>query len=167
MSVPSSRNELFEQLEKSFNKLKLELNKMDDALANEICVDNWTIKDLIAVRLWWTRKVVFWIYSWKDNESPPLPAEGYTWRETPQLNNDIVKKSKSLKINEIFYQLLSGYSEVTQLITKLSDDELMKVGIFKQAGNVAVIRWISINTVRQYTTARTYIRRVLRKKGYI
>ena len=31
------------------------------------------------------------------------------------------------------------------------------------AGNYPLSRWISINTARQYTTARTYLRRALRE----
>ena len=48
------------------------------------------------------------------------------------------------------------------LIEELEDTELLDVGTFEWAGNYPVSRWISINTARQYTTARSFLRKATR-----
>ena len=48
------------------------------------------------------------------------------------------------------------------LIASLSDAELLEVGAFEPAGKWPIARWLSINTARQYSTARTFIRRAVR-----
>ena len=50
-----------------------------------------------------------------------------------------------------------------QTIDSLDDRELLEVGRFAWAGRYPISRWISINTARQYTTARTFVRRALRE----
>ncbi len=43
------------------------------------------------------------------------------------------------------------------------DAALLEVGVFPWARKWPIARWISINTARQYQTARTAIRRALRE----
>jgi hypothetical protein len=53
---------------------------------------------------------------------------------------------------------------VLSTIDSLSDPELLEAGAFEWAGKWPLARWISINTARQYDTARTFIRRALRQE---
>jgi hypothetical protein len=52
---------------------------------------------------------------------------------------------------------------VLATIDGLDDTQLLEVGVFEWAGRYPISRWISLNTARQYTTARTFIRRALRE----
>ena len=56
-----------------------------------------------------------------------------------------------------------GFERVMRTIDSLDDRELLDVGVFGWAGKYPISRWISINTARQYATARTFIRRSLRE----
>ncbi len=51
-------------------------------------------------------------------------------------------------------------------IDALDDRELLEVGFFDWAGKWPISRWISLNTARQYTTARSFVRRALRARGH-
>jgi hypothetical protein len=163
MPIPKTRVELTEQLHSTFGKLRSELDTGGSRLGNLPCVDNWTVKDLLVVRVWWTEKIVAWIERGRTGETPVTPAEGYKWNETPRLNADIVKASRPESYRSIRRRLEHGFAQVVILIDELSDRELLEVGIFPWAGKYPVSRWISINTVRQYTTARTFIRRAVRE----
>ena len=79
------------------------------------------------------------------------------------LNADVVKKSKRESYRSIRRKLESGFERVITAIDSLDDNELLNIGAFEWAGNYPVSRWISINTARQYTTARTFVRRALRE----
>lgn len=128
------------------------------------CVDDWTVKDLLAVRVWWTENVIDWIEAGQRGEVPLTPAEGYRWKETPRLNADIVKKSRRESYRSLRKRLERGYERVMRTIDKLDDRELLGVGVYEWAGRYPLSRWLSINTARQYTTARTYVRRALRER---
>jgi len=140
MPIPKTRGELVRLIETEFQKLYAELQDVDAELANEICVDDWSIKDLLAVRLWWT--------------------QGYRWKETPRLNTDIISKSRSRSHKSIVVDLRRQYSRLLATVDGLKDKELLEIGAYKWAGRYPISRWLSINTARQYHTARTYVRRV-------
>ncbi len=164
-TIPGTRAELVDLVQSSFEKLQAELDDAGPAAAKLPCVDDWTVKDMLAVRFWWTTSVVDWIVAGQKNQVPVLPAEGYRWNETPRLNADIVKQARKESYRSIRTGLAQGYQRVRHTIDALSDEELLSVGVFEWAGKYPVSRWISINTARQYTTARTFVRRAVRKSG--
>jgi len=94
--------------------------------------------------------------------TPITPAEGYAWSETPRLNADVVAASRRASYKSLRERLERGYERVLEAIAALDDHELLDTGVFAWAGKYPIARWISINTVRQYTTARTFVRRAVR-----
>ncbi len=164
MPIPKSRLELINLVKKEYQKLQNKLEWVDAKLANQICVDDWSIKDLLAVRLWWTENVLNWIDQGKQGGQPDLPAKGYSWKQTPRLNNEIVTRSRKRAYKNIVRDLDTQYHRLLKTIDDLNDDELLATGHFQWAGNYPLCRWLSINTARQYHTASTYIHRVIRTK---
>jgi len=165
MPIPKTRRDLTEQLQSTFSKLRIELDKGGSRLGSLPCVDNWSVKELLAVRAWWTEHVVEWVEAGKRGEAPVTPAEGYRWKETPRLNADVAYAARRESYMSIRARLEKGYARVLSLVDELSDKELLEVGTFEWAGKYPISRWISLNTVRQYTTARTFIRRAIREQG--
>lgn len=164
MPIPETRSELTELVTKTFAKLRVELERAGPELGQLPCVEQWSVKDLLAVRVWWTEHVVEWIDAGRRGECPPTPAPGYRWSETPRLNAEIVEASRNDSYQEIRDRLQRGFERVLATIDALDDRELLETGIFEWAGKWPISRWISINTARQYTTARTYVRRALRQR---
>lgn len=163
MPIPKTRQELVEQLDSSYGKLLTELERGGPRLGSLHCIDDWSVKELLAVRAWWTENVVGWIHEWREGRSPDTPATGYRWQETPRLNHDIAKRSRRESYASVRRRLDTGYSQVLELIASLSDHELLDPGVFPAAGKYPIRRWLSLNTVRQYTTARSFIRRAVRE----
>lgn len=163
MPIPRTRAELVNYVRTTFEKLRVELDAAGPGVSDIHCVEDWTVKDLLAVRVWWTESVIDWVEAGRRGESPITPAQGYRWKETPRLNADVVKKCRSETYDSIRDRLERGYERVMLAIDSLDDHELLDVGAFAWAGNYPISRWISINTARQYTTARAFIRRALRE----
>ena len=163
MPIPKSRTELTNQIRTSYAKLRTELDAAGLDIAEIPCVDEWSVKDLLAVRTWWTEHVIDWVEAGKRGEVPATPAPGYRWNETPRLNTDVVFENRRESYRAIRKRLEQGYRRAMDTIESLDDTELLEVGIFAWAGKYPVSRWISINTTRQYLTARTYIRRAIRE----
>ena len=78
------------------------------------------------------------------------------------INADLVAADRDESYASVRSRLEHGVNRVLDLIGRLTDEELMSPGVFPWAGKWPLARWISINTVRQYTTARTFVRRALR-----
>jgi len=164
MPIPTTRAELEDLVTTSFERLRAELDDAGPRVGGLPCVDDWTIKDLLAVRAWWTESVVSWIEAGRRGERPSTPAPGYRWKETPRLNADIVQAARRDSYKRVRERLNDGYRRVVAVIDALDDAELLQVGTFEWAGRYPVSRWISINTARQYVTARTFVRRARRKR---
>lgn len=165
MPIPKTRDELLNLIEMEFKKLDIELRNVDTQLANEICVDDWTIKDLLAVRLWWTKNVLNWVEKGKRGVALVLPTIGFSWKETPRLNREIISNASDRSFISIVTALRRQHSRLLIVIESLSDIELLEVGIFRWAGKYPVSRWLSINTARQYHTAQALIRRTKNTRG--
>ena len=163
MPIPATRKELIDILESSFTKLMNELDGAGPHVGELPCVDDWTVKDLLAVRLWWTEHVITWVREGRDGKPLDLPAKGYSWKETPQLNGEIVCESQTRAYKDIVAALRNGFRNTIAVIDSLDDRELLEPRMFRWAGNYPVARWLSMNTARQYTTARTFVRRALRE----
>lgn len=164
MAIPTDRHELTEQITSAFEAFWLEVDRLDEDSTGIICVDDWTIKDLLAVRAWWAERVCDWIEAGRRGEHPVTPAEGYRWTETPRLNADIITGARGEPLTGLRERLADSYQRALDTIDALEDDELLESGHYGWAGKVPLLRYLSINTARQYTTARTYIRRALRKR---
>lgn len=165
MPKPTTRIELIQLVETSYAKLRQELDSVEPSLAAQRCIDDWSVKDLLAVRVWWTENVVAWIEAGRRGEMPDVPAPGYGWRDTPRLNAEIVQAALDEPFTNVCKRLQLGFERVCAVIEALSDRELLEPWVFAWAGKNPISRWISINTVRQYTTARTYIRRARRAQS--
>ena len=165
MPIPKTRTELTDYLGSTYAKLRAELDAAGPRLGSMPCVDDWSVKDLLAVRVWWTEHVIDWVEAGIRGEKPVTPAEGYRWKDTPRLNADIVKSCRRDSYRSLRGRLAQGYPRAMQVIESLDDHELIDSGVFAWAGSYPISRSISINTARQYTTARTLIRRALRERG--
>jgi hypothetical protein len=125
-------------------------------------VDDWTVKDLLAVRAWWTDSVMDWVAAGQRGDRPIVPAPGCRWSETPRLNATIVRISKRESYRSVRKRLQTGYERISPTVESLNDRQLLKTGVYPWAGRFPVSRWIAINTTRQYQTARTFVRRAIR-----
>jgi hypothetical protein len=163
MPIPKTRAELTSQISTSYAKLRTELDAAGSSIAELPCVEDWSVKDLLAVRTWWTEHVIDWVEAGKRGEIPNTPASGYRWTETPRLNADVVVEKRRTSYRSIRARLENAYQRVMDTIDSLDDTELLEVGIFPWAGKYPISRWISINTTRQYLTARSFIRRAIRE----
>lgn len=164
MPIPKTRHELRDLTRSSFEKLRVDLDAAGPRAGSLPCVDEWTIRDLLAVRAWWTERVVDWIEAGRRGETPRTPAPGYRWSETPRLNADVVEAARRESYRSVRTRLERGYERVLRTIDALDDRELLEVGAFPWAGRYPIARWISLNTARQYATARTFVRRALRDR---
>ena len=161
MPGPSSRAELLTDLDLAFGRLEEELegggSRLGSRFGNLICIDSWTVKDVLSVRTWWTEAVVGWTVEGLGGEVAVMPHEDFSWKQTPALNESIVAKTHRQSYKRTRMLLQQAYASVALTVDLLSDEQLLLVGQFQWADNWPVSRWLAINTTRQYVTARSLI----------
>lgn len=162
-TIPKSRADLIDMVTDSFAALDMELEGCLAAIADTECVDGWTVKQLLAVRHWWTANILDWIETGQRGGYPVTPAKGYGWSETPRLNDDIASRASGRPADAVWQDLRAEYDRLLATIAGLDDRALLEPGVFDWAGRYPIARWISLNTARQYRTARRYIRIAKRK----
>jgi len=165
MAIPKTRDELLDQVESESAKLSKQLDEGGSAIEDLVCADEWTVKDLLAIRVWWSEAVVGWVRAGRMGRAPELPAPGFKWSDTPDLNAGLVAAARGEAYDSVRRRLLRAVKSVRETIDSLDDEELLEVGRFEWAGKWPVARWISINSARQYRTARDAIRRATRPVG--
>ena len=164
MPIPKTRAQLLAAMEPAFEKLNTDLDRLTARKAKEICVDDWTVVDLLTVRTWWADAVVSWIDAGHRSQTPPIPAPGFGWRQTPALNASIIAKApKRRSWVRVRAELDASFDAVLEALESLSDHELESVGVFAWAERWPVLRWVSISTTTGYVSARKYVRAMLRR----
>jgi len=165
MAIPATRAQLVAAVRESYAKLAEELHDAGARAGSVVCEGEWTVRDVLVVRAWWTERVVSWIESGLAGESVTLPADGYGWADTPKLNDEVVRKARRESYRSVQARLEVGCARVLEVVGGLTDRQLLRVGVFDWSGKWAVLRWVSVNTATQYVSARKMIRRALRARG--
>lgn len=163
-SIPVDRTHLISLINSQFDKLwrLIEPITKDEALYT--VDDDFTIKDLIAIRVWWSASLVKWVKSGQRGKTMALPALGYTWRDTPALNRKIAEESRTKSFAFLRKQLAANKDHILALVSELSDAELEQLDVYDWAGKWPIMRWISVSSSSQYAGATRQIRKALRDK---
>ena len=156
-NIPKNRQDLQALLDRNFARLLDAVDDLSPQDARLMCDEQFSIKDILAVRLWWADAVTHWVQAGKRGERVAIPAEGYTWRQTPELNLCTARKSRKTSYATIKRRLIDSHNKVVALIDSLPDPELTQPGVFEWAGKWPVMRWISVSTSSQYDGARKLI----------
>ncbi len=163
MPIPTTRAELLAAITSTYDKLQADLDRVDARTSKEICVDDWSIADLLVVRTRWAEMVVEWIEAGVRGEVPETPAPGYRWKDTPRLNNDLIAAAPRRSWKARRAEFVASHDAVVDAVAGLSKHQLERVGVFEWAGKWPITRWVSISTATGYTSARKYVRAVLRR----
>lgn len=164
-TIPNTREGLIDLITADFGALVAEIGDHLPLLQAVNCVDDWTVKDLLAVRLWWSEQVVSWLMASKSGQSVTLPAPGYRWSQTKVLNAAVIADAKALPGQVVWQRLQAQPPQILKLIESLSDRVLLQAGVVAWAGKYPVARWCSLNTATQYRSARRYVRDAKRACG--
>ena len=161
-TVPTSREQLEADLERAYGKFVEQLDAAGPRAGGHPCVDDWSLKDLLAVRVWWSESVASWAEAGLRGETPETPAPGYRWNETPRLNADTVRRERRTSLRALRERLRTAYPRIREIIARMTDEELLEPGSFAWTGRYSAARLIAMNTTRQYTTANSLIRKAIR-----
>ena len=90
MPRPRSKAELVEAIDREFTQLlSLIAGLSASQMSEEDLVGKWSPKDVLAHLTEWQQMALGWYRAGLKDQVPQLPAPGYKWSQTPELNEAI------------------------------------------------------------------------------
>lgn len=162
MPRPKSRDELLTASNKSFAQLDsmisaLTLSQRNSQFSFEHRDRN--IRDVLAHLHEWHLMMLTWYEIGMAGSTPEMPAKGYTWRQTPQLNAAIWNKNQSKTLPYIRKRLASSHKKLTEIIAAHTDAELFERHMYPWTGTSTLGSYLTSSTSSHYNWAIKLIRR--------
>ena len=129
MPRPTTKEELLAAIEKERGALETFLETLTPAeMTLPGVVGEWSAKDVLAHLIEWEQICLGWYAAGLRGETPPLPAPGFNWAQTPQLNQQIYEKHRERELDDVLDQFHASYREILGTIQELSNDALFTPG---------------------------------------
>ncbi len=166
MPRPKNKRELLEFSQENFKGL---LNRIDQLSENERSSEfshdslYRNVKDVLAHLHHWHLLFLEWYAVGMSGERPSMPAEGYTWKTVPQLNQQIHRKYATTTLSEIRKAIESSYAEVQQIILKHSEEELFEKKRYAWTGTTSLASYLVSASSSHYDWALRFLKKSIRK----
>ena len=166
MGRPTSKPELLAAAEQEFDRLwdTVDAVPPSDRETPGAC-DSWSVKDILAHLDAWHRMWLRWEQAGTRGESTPMPAEGFTWAQTPALNARIHAATAGDLWDEVCDRLRDSHSRVTVVLSGYSDEDLFAKKRYRWTGSTSVGSYAASATSSHYAWASGLIRRLPRGPG--
>ena len=147
-------------------RLKLEalLQKVpsDKMCLPGVC-EEWSVKDMLAHLAEWQLMFFGWYEVGLSDQTPDLPAKGYNWAQTPQLNQRIYEKYKDAELQTIQAQFMQTHKRILEFIENHTERELLEPGYYDWTKGKPLSSSLAPNTASHYRWARRLISKWLKK----
>ena len=94
---------------------------------------------------------------------PDMPAKGYTWKMTPELNKAIQKKYNKLSFDKVKKLLENSFTRVQNVIKMHSNEELFQKKQFNWTGTTSLGAYLVSATSSHYDWAYKLIKKNIHK----
>ena len=162
MPRPTDKTELLDAAAFEFEKLWRTVASIEPARRAEPgACEAWSVKDLLAHLDGWHELFLGWESVGSAGEKPKIPADGYTFKETPALNIAIFERCKDDPWDDVKARLLDSHDRVLAVIARYDQDDLFTKKRFAWTGSTSVGSYAISATSSHYAWASKHIRRFI------
>jgi len=164
MPLPTTKAELLESLQKAHSQLDQELSRVsrDQERIKEI-QGGLSCCDLLAYQIGWGQLLLGWDKAERLGQDAILPAEGFKWNQLGALAESFYQRESQRSLAELRSDWQETVDQIEAWIESLTTEEIFEPCIRKWAGqNWPIIKWIQVNSIAPYQSARTKLRRWLK-----
>ncbi len=123
---------------------------------------NRNIPDVLMHLHEWHLMLLGWYDAGMKGEKPSMPAEGYTWKTLPLLNQEIQKKYAGTPLAEAGKTLSESYKTIRATIEKHPNEELFEKKRYKWTGTTLMGAYFISATASHYDWAFKLIKKCLK-----
>lgn len=162
MPRPTNKIALLAAIDKERGALEalLETLTPEQMVAPDV-VGAWSVKDVLAHLVEWEQMALGWYRAGLRGEIPAMPAPGYKWNQTPQLNQMIYEKHRDRPLDEVLADFQRSHAEIVEVIKGLSDETLFTPGKVAWTRKNTMGTYFVSATSSHYLWARNHIRKGL------
>jgi hypothetical protein len=164
MPRPKSKSELEKLSSKNYDELTNLLKHYSKGQLNKEFPDqymNRNVRDVLGHLHHWHLMLLDWYSVGMKGKKPEMPAKGYTWRMTPELNKAIQKRYSNVGLNDIHKRLNKSHVKVQNIISKHTNEELFEKKKFSWTGSTSLGQYLVSATSSHYDWAIRLIKKCL------
>ncbi len=162
MARPKTKEELLQLSQANFTKLMDFINSMSEKEQETAFLGstmNRNIRDVLGHLHEWHTMMLNWYTVGMSGKKPAIPAEGYTWKTTPELNKKIWEEYQKRELDEVKSLLKGSFSEMKKIIEKHTNDELFEKKKYKWTGTTSLGAYLISATSSHYDWALKLIKK--------
>ncbi|NNE28313.1 MAG: ClbS/DfsB family four-helix bundle protein [Saprospiraceae bacterium] len=99
---------------------------------------NRNIRDVLAHLHEWHLLFADWYKVGMKGQKPDIPAKGYSWKTTPDLNKKIQKKYSKMALPDVRKLLNKSFRQIQKIIAKHTEEELFEKKRYKWTGSTSL-----------------------------
>jgi hypothetical protein len=143
MTRPASQAVLLQRSEETYGSLLTALDLLPEVTRSptfQADVDNQSRspRDILAHLHAWQRLFLGWYGEGMTGGSPAMPASGFSWRQTPQLNAEIWAEFRDSSYPEVRSLLDLTHHEVRAVVAAHGDVDLFTKGRYRWVGGTTL-----------------------------
>ena len=160
MARPTSKAELLDAMQREHEALYDEVGSIEheDRLAPGAC-DEWSVKDILGHLDAWHEMFLLWEAAGAAGETIEMPAPGYTWKDTPALNDEIYQRVRNDRYEDVVARFDNSYQRVRNVVDGYDPEDLATKRRFKWTGSTSVLSYAVSASSSHYDWARQLIRK--------
>lgn len=162
MARPTNKTELLDLSKKNFESLLEFIEKLSQEEQKKEFPKgtmNRNIRDVLMHLHHWHLMMLDWYTIGMKGDKPEIPAKGYTWKTTPELNRWIWEKYKDTSLKDAKDNFKSSYKQIRKLVEKHSDEELFEKKKYKWTGTTSLGAYLISVTSSHYDWAIKLIKK--------
>lgn len=168
MVRPTNKTELMKLGAENYQKL----NDLIDTIPAEKQMEPFpfedrdkNIRDVVVHLHEWHKMMLEWYRIGMSDGKPVIPAEGYTWKMTPELNAAIWKKYQGTSLREARELLDETHQKEMRMIEGHSNEELFTKKYFKWTNTTSLGSYFISSTSSHYDWANKKIKKFKKAAG--
>ena len=162
MARPKTKIELLDLSRQNFDKLFdfiLVIDKDEQNRDFPPGTMNRNIRDILMHLHHWHLMFLDWYKTGMSDQKPEMPAKGFTWKTTPELNKWIWEKYRQTSLVRAKESLKSSFKQVRKIIESHTDEELFEKRRYNWTGSSSLSTYIRANTSSHYNWAYKLIKK--------
>lgn len=161
MPRPTTLSELLTRIDTEFDALLAEVGRIDSAglVAPGACGE-WSVKDLLSHLDAWHDLLLTWEDAGRAGRTVSIPAPGFTWKQTPALNEALWRRHRDDSLDDVLARLRASHARVRDIVAAYDEQDLFAKRRYPWTGSTSVASYAVSATTSHYDWASKLIRRV-------
>ncbi|AKJ42866.1 ClbS/DfsB family four-helix bundle protein [Pragia fontium] len=162
MPRPTNKQQLLSLSDENYFKIVVLIDSLPESVLEMVFPfedRDRNIRDVMVHLYEWHLMMLRWYGEGMAGKKPIMPAEGYTWRTTPELNQAIWQKYQAMSLETARLKLNASHRELQSLIMSHNDQQLFTKKYYPWTGSASLGSYFISATSSHYDWALKKLKR--------